>query len=411
MSYIIARENGRAIPTEDKIFALSGRAKAMIAKEGRDAVINATIGTLLADDGSTVIMSSVIEASKTLKPTDYAEYAPIGGLPAYKEAIQKSLFRDYTPKSFIEVVASPGGTGALRNAVSNYSSPGEKVLTSDWFWGPYKTIVSEQGRNLATFELFDDELNFNAKSFGENVRKLCASQEGLLIFLNTPAHNPTGYSLTDEDWDEVIAIIKDASGGGKRIVLLVDAAYIDFAGDSKKYRKFLPKLDTLPENVLPLIAYSLSKTFTMYGMRTGALVCMAKTEEIAQEFKTVCEYSSRGTWSNCVKAGQVLTANIYADPNLLAKVSEERREFREMLGRRGAAFSEAVIDAGLEHVPYDSGFFSCIPCEDPAAVSANLEKQGVFVVPLAKGLRASVASISEDLCKKLPAIIASEILK
>jgi aromatic-amino-acid transaminase len=34
------------------------------------------------------------------------------------------------------------------------------------------------------------------------------------------------------------------------------------------------------------------------------------------------------------------------------------------------------------------------------------EAKGVFAVPLAKGIRISVASISEEVCRKLPAIIA-----
>ena len=48
---IFAKENGRTIPKEDKVFALSGRAKEAIAAKGKDAVINATIGALLDDEG------------------------------------------------------------------------------------------------------------------------------------------------------------------------------------------------------------------------------------------------------------------------------------------------------------------------------------------------------------------------
>ena len=66
---------------------------------------------------------------------------------------------------------------------------------------------------------------------------------------------------------------------------------------------------------------------------------------------------------------------------------------------------EAAHEAGLETVPFDAGFFISIPCEDPDAISAELEKQGLFIVPLAKGLRVSVASISEEKCRKLPAMI------
>ena len=48
---IFAAQQGRKIPKEDKIFGISNRAKAMIAKEGKDKVVNATIGALLDDNG------------------------------------------------------------------------------------------------------------------------------------------------------------------------------------------------------------------------------------------------------------------------------------------------------------------------------------------------------------------------
>ena len=50
-----------------------------------------------------------------------------------------------------------------------------------------------------------------------------------------------------------------------------------------------------------------------------------------------------------------------------------------------------------------------IPCKNPDAVSARLEKEGVFVVPLAKGVRVSGASVPEDVCRRLPAVIKKAI--
>ena len=35
-------------------------------------------------------------------------------------------------------------------------------------------------------------------------------------------------------------------------------------------------------------------------------------------------------------------------------------------------------------------------------MSAKLEKEGIFLVPLAKGLRVSVASIPEEKCRRIP---------
>ena len=401
--YILARKNNRNIPREDKIFGISSRAKAAIAEKGKDNVISGTIGALLDDDGKLVVLQSVDEVFRSLKPVDYAEYAPIGGTQPFREAVKKAAFGANVPEGFIEAVATPGGTGSIRNVISNYSEPGDKVLTSDWHWAPYGTISGEIGRSIATFELFTEDGKFNADSFYAASSELLAKQNSLVIILNTPAHNPTGYSLTDEDWDKVIDILTEEAKCGKAIALLVDSAYIDFAGDENKYRSFMPGLARLPENVISIVAYSLSKTFTLYGARCGAMICVAKTPEIAEEFKRVSEYSSRGSWSNSAKIAQVILSRIY--PKLLDKVNQERKIYRDMLAARGRAFSEAAVECGLKIVPYDAGFFVSVPCDDPDGISRKLEERDVFLVPLAKGIRVSVASLPEETCRKLPSII------
>lgn len=399
-----AAYNGRVVPKEDKIFGISGRAKAAIAKKGKENVTNATIGALLDDEGKLIVLSSVDEAVKSLSPAQYAEYAPIAGTPGFKEAIVKAAFGDYVPKGYVGVVASPGGTGSLRNAIANYTCLGDKFLTHDWHWGTYKNIGMEIGRGEETFDMFDAEGNFNLTDFEYKVKKLLRIQDRLLIIINTPANNPTGYSLSDEDWDGVIRILNDTDPS-KKVALVVDVAYIDFAGDEKEVRSFLPKLEELKENVLPMLAYSASKTFTFYGCRCAATICMAKNSEVRDEFERVLAFSARASWSNSPRMAQEVIAKIYSDSELLAKVDEERAGFRNMLLSRGHAFEEEANKVGLQMVPFRGGFFCSVPCEDPDAVSKRLEEVDVFVVPFTKGVRVSIASISEEKCRKLPKMI------
>ena len=401
---VFAALNGRNIPLEDKIFGISMRAKKMIEEKGNDAVINGTIGALLDDEGELVVLSSVDKAVKTLKPIEYAEYAPIAGTLGYREAIKKAAFGDYVTKRNVEVVATPGGTGAIRNTMANYSDLGDRILTSDWFWAPYKTIAGELGRSIDTFELFDENGNFNVKSLKANIKKLLKDQKRLVVILNTPAHNPTGYSLTINDWNNVIDVLNGVSDD-RKVTLLVDVAYIDFAGDEKEYRKFMPLLENLNNNGLPIIAYSTSKTFTFYGFRCGAIICMAKDKDVSDEFLRVCSYSSRGSWSNCARAPQTVIERIYNDSYLLDLVDKERFEFREMLIKRGKAFEEEAKKINLKTVPFDAGFFISVPCDKPDEVSKILENKGLFIVPLEKGLRVSVASVSEEKCRVIPAMI------
>ena len=75
------KEKGRSIPREDIIFGINTRANKMIAERGRENVVNGTVGALLDDDGQLAILSLVVDIFKHLAPRDFAEYAPIGGLP------------------------------------------------------------------------------------------------------------------------------------------------------------------------------------------------------------------------------------------------------------------------------------------------------------------------------------------
>lgn len=399
--FLMAAANGRSIPKEDRIFGISNRAKAAEAEFGKESVVNGVIGALLDDNGKLMILRSVDKVFRNLTMEEYASYAPIAGTPAFKKAAIEVALRGRRLKGFVEAAATPGGAGAIRNAVANYSSPGDSILTSDWHWPAYSTIAGEIGRGIDYFTLFNKDRAFNIEAFEEKVASMLRSQERLVVILNTPAHNPTGYSIKTAEWRSIVAVL-NRMPASKKIALVVDAAYIDFAGDEMEQREFLPELDNLHANILPLIAYSASKTFTLYGMRCGALICVAPTKEIADEFKMVCEYSSRGSWSNAPRAGQSIISKICADEDLFREVSEERESIRSMLLRRGRTFERTCREIGLAMVPFDGGFFACIPCADSQAVCARLEKERIFLVPNALGIRVSIASISEEKCRLLP---------
>lgn len=400
--YILAEANGRVIPARDVIFGISGMAKEMAEKVGKDKVINGTVGSLLDDKGNLMILSSVLETLKNLAPEDFADYAPIGGLPTYQKAVIAESFGEYIPKGYTRAVATPGGTGAIRNTIVNYSKVGDKVLTSDWFWGPYNTIAQEHGRSIATFTLFDEDGCFNIASFEERVKELAADQGKLVILLNTPAHNPTGYTITAHEWDLILSVVSSEANKGHKITIFVDAAYIDYSSDPIKERLFLSKLDGLEENILVVIGYSLSKGYTLYGMRGGAMICLTSKEEIADEFKKVCEQSCRGTWSNGTRAVQALLTKVHENPELLHKIELERKSFREILLARGRAFEKQAKAWDLPVVPYDGGFFASLPMDGAEAVVDELMKDGIFLVPLAKGIRVAVSAVSLEKLQTIP---------
>ena len=384
----------------DAIFGASGAAGKAAKEFGADRVTNATIGAIMDDMGKIACIPTMEKVFRSLPITDIISYAPISGLPAYLDAVIDLTFAEQRPDGYCASVATAGGTGAIHNAIENYSEKGDQILTSDWFWGPYNVLCGEAGRKLATYQLFDEKQNFNIHSFSAKVSELLKMQQSLLIIINTPAHNPTGYSLSEEDWTAVLDVCrKQAEGGDKKISILVDIAYIDYAGEKNATRKFMKQFGGLPENIFVMFAFSMSKGYTMYGQRTGALIGLSANKEIITEFANVNKYTGRATWSNINRGAMTVLTQIQQDAGLLKQFEAEREVLYQMIRERGAIFMEEAKACGLNALPYKAGFFLSIPAADPNAVCNKLHDDLIFAVPLKKGVRVAVCAVSSAKMK------------
>ena len=394
----------------DAIFGLAAKAKEAVDKYGKENVIDSTLGALVDDEGNLICLDTVYSELKSLPNAEIAAYAQVAGQADFLETVQDACFKEYRPKAYTKAVATPGGTGAVRHAVWNYTNPGDSILVCDWFWAPYVTISDEFGRKVTNFELFNENGEFNIASFKEKFEDLLDKQKRLVTVLNTPANNPTGYSLSDEEWDEVLNIAKEkAKDPENRIIFLVDVAYIDYAGVGSERRKFFTKFSDLPENIFVIVAYSMSKGYTMYGLRSAAAIGISSKEEIVNEFYYTCMHSNRSNWSNGTRGAMSVMTHIAKDPAKKKAYEEEVTKYKKMLRRRANAFVEGAKECGLEILPYRDGFFVSIPCNNAKKASDELIKENLFVVSLKKGLRFAVCAVSEEKCRLAPAKIKAAI--
>lgn len=387
MKYLTNRNARR--PADDPIFALNREASQRRA--AGETIINATVGALLEDDGSLAVLPSVIDAIRRVEPARVAGYAPIAGAPDFLSAVVEDLLGGTSLAAQAVAVATPGGTGALRHAVNTFLDHGQHLLTPSFHWGPYATICDEHERGLLTFEMFGADGCFNVSAFAAALERASARQGRLLVFLNDPCNNPTGYSMSDAEWTEVARVLSHAAARVP-LVLLCDVAYLAYARDATGFLKFVAPL---ANRALVLFAWSASKSFTQYGLRVGALIACTADETQRGQAQRALTYACRGTWSNCNAGGQAAIARCITEPALRAQVDSERGRLTRLLDARVGAFNTAAQGTRLSYPRYDGGFFVTVFAADAAAAAEKLKVRGVFTVPQAGALRIALCSVAE----------------
>jgi aromatic-amino-acid transaminase len=399
MLHVIPSHQGR--PSDDPIFALNKEATARRARG--ESVVNATVGSLLDDDGKLAILPTAARVVHEIAAEEWATYAPIAGSPDFLAAVLGDVFRDQPDMRACAVAAAtPGGTGALRHAIANYLEPGQSILTTSYFWGPYQTLCDEADRKVQTFAMFDDQGGLDVGALDRALAQQVASQKRVLLFLNDPCNNPTGYSMRAEEWRAVVEKLL-AHASSAPITLLVDMAYFAYgAGDP---RAFLRELAPLLGRVGLLFAWSASKTFTHYGLRVGAIVACVQGAAERAATEAAFSYSCRGTWSNCTRGGMKAVTRMLTEPDLIRTCDGERAQLKALLDARVAAFNEHATRAGLRYPRYEGGFFVTVFADDAMDRAARMREKGVFVVPAKGALRVALCSVAaKDVARLVSAL-------
>lgn len=396
----------------DKILNMSAAAVRAVGQYGKENVINGTSGVMCDEEGALICLPTVEKVFRNTATHELIGYAPISGSQGFQDGAIAHTFGAYRPDGYVKAIATPGGAGAVSCVIWNYSDNGDMVLTHDWFWTPYKSMCTEIGRKMETFSLFNAKNEFNLPSLEAEVSKILQQQDRLVIILNTPGNNPTGYTLTNEEWEGVIETLKAAvKSGNKNITLLIDIAYIDFVKNPAEARAFMKKLSNLPENIFVAIAFSMSKSFTMYGQRTGAVIGVSFNKEVIEEFTHVTQVTGRTRWSNVNRGSMQVMTSIYSDTALLQSLKQERTNSMAIIAERADLFMSEAAAVQLDVLPYRGGFFITVPTENPDSVSKYLGQNNIFLVPLSGGIRIAICAIPRRQIKGLATAIKDALRK
>ena len=399
MHHLIPARQARS--GQDLIFALNAEATQR-ARAG-EAIVNGTLGALMHDDGRLAVLGAVTRALGEVPAPEWAAYAPILGSPGFVEAVVADTFSTAPAlQAAATGAATPGGTGALRLALTNYLEHGQALLTASLYWGPYLTLCEEHERRLETFRMFDEQGKLDLAALQAALEGQLAKQGRVLLFLNDPCNNPTGYSLSAEEWKALAGLL--GRYAGRPVTLLVDMAYWLYG--ARDPRAFLAALEPLVGQVGLLFAWSASKSYTHYGLRVGALLaCTGDAERAATE--AALSFSCRGTWSNCNRGGMAAVTRLLKEEALRTACDAERRTLTALLAGRVAAFNRAAQPRGLRYPRYEGGFFVTVFHPEAEAQAEKMRGQGVYVVPQKGALRVALCSAAEADVPRLVNALAS----
>ena len=244
----------------DVILALNQEAQEL-KKKGID-VTNGAIGMMYLDDGKLPVSQDIRKRLSAHTEDQDLTYSSVSGTKDYLDAMRKWFLGDAFEKEAaageLLSIGTPGGTGAV--CLSFALSRGEKstLLVPTLGWPNYVGIAKGFGMDIHFYNLFNHE-SFDLEGIRKNLQDLFAHYEHISLLVNDPCQNPTGYSLSPEEWNELIGLFSLKENKGK-LDLIIDAAYIDFA--PQQLREGMPT-PTEPKSVTSSkakpLAFSMAK--------------------------------------------------------------------------------------------------------------------------------------------------------
>ncbi len=388
-------------PIVDTVFAIVRKANAAKETYGAENVIDATLGSLYDESGNLVAMDSVFRSFDEVTPKQKAGYAAgfLGNSDFRTLCTQWTVGGTDIASS---VVATPGGTGAVSLGIGEFLEIGESVVIPDIAWTSYAIMAQDKQLKAVKYSMFDENDNFNLADIKEKVNSLVGKQNRIVLVINDPCHNPTGYTMSDAEWKELIAFLNEA-GKTTPCIILNDIAYIDYSYNLAHSRDYMKNFETLGENVMVVIAMSCSKTLTSYGMRCGAAVIAAKSAESVRQAEIVFEKSARAIWSNVNNGAMYNFCNIMR--NHYDDFMAEKAEYIGLLKQRSDIFKAEAAQANLPLYPYSEGFFITVKVDNAIkeAYHEALMEQNIFTVQVDKGIRVAVCSLPVNKAKGLAA--------
>ncbi len=367
------------------------------ATEARSADINATIGQLTDGAGGALPLASLSQHLQGLDLRDVFLYTPQGGQRPLRAAWGARLTRPGDAP-----ITSPFVTVGLTHGLSLvgdlFADEDTDVLLPDPGWGNYDLIFgARRGARIVRYPVFQDG-RFSSEAMA---KALAQVRTKAVVVLNFPG-NPTGYTPSEAElrpWLDAIAATD------KPLVVVSDDAYAGFVYEPGRLsRSPFHEVATMdPERILAVKVDGATKELVFFGARVGFMTFAAEGEAAAI-LEEKLKGAARSSVSTAPAVSQAMVTAALADPGL----ESQRQALLSEVAGRYRTLKQALADAHLPSVPFNSGFFAMVHTPgDPEDLRQRLLSAGVGVISLQRygAIRIAYSSTTEaDLPRLVHAI-------
>jgi len=257
----------------------------------------------------------IIKANKDALDKNITQYAPTRGVPELLQQIEKKL-RDFNHIDVDwkeNIIVSNGGSQALSLTFASIFNPGDEFILhspnfiSYYYLGPFYGVKVREIKRK-------DDFSPDFPAIRNAINKKTKA-----ILINSP-NNPTGYSMTKNEIEELVQIVLEND-----LYLISDEVYENYLYDGMKFVS-PASMDEMFERTITLNA--MSKLYSATGFRLGYAAARGDIIELMEKYH---QYTVAGT-NHAAQYGFIEALKM--DNKFFDKILENFKARRDLSFRR-----------------------------------------------------------------------------
>jgi aspartate/methionine/tyrosine aminotransferase len=373
---------------------------------------NATAG-IAKEKNKTMRLDTVMRMINELHPSESLTYAPSYGLPELRQLWRTKLYNQ-NPSIKNNNISLPVVSCGITHGISVFADvwvdPGDVIILPEPMWGNYNMIFQvRKGAVITNYPIFGEGGTFNLAGF-ENLVKTEAKRRGkIIVMLNFP-HNPTGYTITEQEGDAIARVLIETAEAESHVIAVTDDSYFGlFYEDNTIKESLFAKLCGRHPKLLAVKLDGCTKENFVWGLRVGFITYGAGIEGDdalvydALERKTAgCV---RGTISNASHLSQSIVLKSMQSNTFEAEKAGKFDILKSRALKVKAVLADPKFTAVWDVYPFNSGYFMCLKLKTVDAESLRrhlLNEYGIGLIAIGnKNLRVAFSCTEEEDLEEL----------